>query len=346
MVRVAPLIFRLRAVPSIHTVVCIAAQQGRRLAGELADFGLQADEELAAGRHTSPAQFVDQVIGKHMPDCVLVCGDADKSMLSLNQFPTSGGRSADLCLYELHHRDLGRVDTHLIDLAATRHFVSSESSRDALLNSGVAVEHLYLTDSTEVDAVLMAAERIRGDGKLKASLAADFPFVDSSKRLIFVTGHHCDDREYCLRELCRGLIRLAGRPDVQLVFSLPSDPVKNRCASRIFAGQPAITLIPPQDFLHSVYLMLVASLILSDPDNMPKGALSLNKPVLVMSELSANREAAGGETTEQAGAITGRILQECCRLLDDHSYFQLCSTRRNPYGDGHASQRIVETLLR
>jgi UDP-N-acetylglucosamine 2-epimerase len=328
----------------MQTVVCIAAQQGQSLSHELSSFGIEADEELEAfgqGDKSTFSQGFDRVIVKHKPDCVLVYGDANNSMASFRRHASFGNLGAGMRMYELHHHSADGANPHVIDLTATRYFVSSEMSRENMLKEGVASENLFVTDSTEVDAMLMVAERIRDDEKLKAKLAGDFPFLDANKRLILVAGHPRGGNEEYLLGLRRDLKKLAMRPDVQLVFPLQHDSSVNELVAEPFAGIPNFAIIPPQDYLHSVYLMQAAYLILSDPDHPHKGALSLNKPVLVMFDESGE---AGGESHSAGDA--GRLLRECTLLLDDPSYYQACSPRRNPYGDGHASQRIVETLLR
>jgi UDP-N-acetylglucosamine 2-epimerase (non-hydrolysing) len=343
-IKAAPLIYRLRAVPSMHTVVCIAAQQGQKFAHELEDFALHADEELIPGADLS--QGVDHAIAKHRPDTVLVYGNADKTMASFRRQAAFGNLGTGLRMYELYHHSPECEQSHKIDLTATKYFVSSERSRDNMLNEGVSAENLYVTDSTEVDAVLMAAERIRNDEKLKARLAGDFPFLDPKKRLILVTGSKQEEVGGRLESLCRNLTRLAMRPDVQLAFLLHPDDKGNETPDEIFGNHSNIALIQPRDFLHEVYLMQAAFLILSDPDDVPKGALSLKKPVLVMNDTPECREAAEADILNPSTIDARCILRECVMFLDDSSYYQAFSGHRNPYGDGHASQRIVETLLR
>jgi UDP-N-acetylglucosamine 2-epimerase len=111
----------------------------------------------------------------------------------------------------------------------------------------------------------------------------------------------------------------------------------------ICADYPNIALIKPQGYLHSVYLMLAAYFIVTDPGNTPKEALSLSKPVLEMPDMSERTNVGTINSVEREAE---RILQECTMLLDDPSYYSTFSAPRNPFGDGHASQRIVESMLR
>jgi UDP-N-acetylglucosamine 2-epimerase (non-hydrolysing) len=204
--------------------------------------------------------------------------------------------------------------------------------------AGVSPENIFITDSTEVDALLMVAERIRNDDALNTKLAADLPFLDPDKRLILVTGYRSENSERHLQSLCRALKRLAVRPDVQVVFLVHPDSMVNEVMDEISAELANIELIQPQGYLHSIYLMQAAYFIVAEPGDTPKEVLSLCKPVLEMPDMFERPDAEGRDS--------GRILQECTMLLDNPAYYRAFSTLCNPYGDGHASQRIAETLLR
>lgn len=346
-IRAVPLIHCLCAIPSMQTVVCIAAQDSQMLAAELENFGFLFDVNLELIRQTANADMVapgvDRVIRKHKPDFVLVYGDVSAAMASFSRQASFGNQGTGLRMYELHYHGAEGANPRTIDLAATRYFVSSETSRDNLLRDGVAYENIFITDSTEVDAVRMVAERIRNDDALNTRLAADFSFIDPNRRLILVNGSRHENNDSHLESLCRALKRLAVRADVQVVVPLHPDSSMKEVMGEICADFANIELIQPQDYLHSVYLMLAAYFIVTDPGNMPKEALSLSKPVLEMPDMSGRPEAGALNPVERDAS---RILQECTMLLDDPSYYSTFSAPRNPYGDGHASQRIVEALLR
>ncbi len=346
-IRAIPLIHCLHTDPSIQTVVCIATQNSQLLAGELASFGFLVDENLELIRQTENADLspgVDRVIGMHKPNYVLVYGDACTSMASSSRYASFGCLGGGLRLYELQHHNAGNASARLFDLAATQYFVSSETSRASLLKQGIAPENIFLTDSTEVDAALMLAERIHNDDGLKTKLAADFSFLDPHKRLILVAGCRQASHDGYFESLSLALKRLAKRSDLQVVCPVYPDSGVDDAIDRAFANFSNVAFIQPQDYLHSVYLMQSAYFILTEPGDIPKEALSLCKPVLDVSDVSGRQEA---ETSDnRVNRDAGRILQECTMLLDDPSYYSICSLHRNPYGDGHASERIVEAMLR
>jgi UDP-N-acetylglucosamine 2-epimerase (non-hydrolysing) len=245
-------------------------------------------------------------------------------------------------MYELQHSN---QEEARVVVAATRYFVHTESSRDELIKEGIAPENIFVTDSTEVDAVMLVAERIRGDGELKAKLATDLSFLDPGKRLILISGQRHENHEACFDNLFRALKRLASRSDVQVVYPVHPDSKVKGIADETFVYHPNITLIQPQDYLHYVYLIQTAFLILTDSGDTLKEVSSLNKPVLEMIDVSRCSRAANTVSVRSAEMEAENILRECTQLLDDPFCYRAYASRRNPYGDGHASQRIVETLL-
>lgn len=345
----APLVHRLRAEPALQTIVLLTAQHRQMLDQVLDTFGIRVDEDfdvIKQGANATAAQGIDHVIEKHKPDCVLVQGDTAKSIESFHLHTHLGKREAGLHMYELRHAGPEAMNRRAVDLIATYFFVSSEVSRDNLLEGGIDSGKIYLTGSMETDALLMAIERIRHDGALKAKLAAAFPFTGSNRRLILVIGHRRENRGGGLESVCRALRRLAMRPDVHIAYPVPANPVARAVVDELIAHHPNITLIESRDYLHMVYLMEAAYLILADSGDTPKEALSMGKPVLVMRDVTERPEVVDAGTIKLVGTDAEHIMRECTMFLDDPSYYRAFSNHRSPYGGSRASQRIVEILLR
>ena len=348
-IRIAPLLRLLQKVPSMQAVVCIASPHAQQIARELEVFGIRADEEvgrIACQSNEDIAREIAGFIRVHKPDCVLVQGDTGVVMASFRRQAAYGNLGSCLRLYELHHHAADGADPHVVDLVATHYFVASETARDRLLKEGVAAENIYVTDSTAVDALLMVIERIRDDEGLQAGLAAAFPGIDPEKRLVFVAGYR---RHYSVDQfenICRALKRLAMRPDVQVIYPAHPEPRMRSIADMVFADHPGITVIEQQDYLHQVYLMQAAYLILTDSDDAQDDVLALGKPVLVMRDMGERLDSDDVGTIKQVGTDAEHILRECAMFLDDESYYQAFASQCNPRGDGQASQRIAETLLR
>lgn len=344
----APLVQRLRTMPSLQTLVYVADQHRQLFDRILGSCVIQPDEEsdpFQQEQIEGKAHCIDRMIERHQPDCVLAHGDSTTAMGSLLLNNPAGSLEAGLRMYELHYPGSRRAACREIDLVSTYYFVPSEAARDNLLIEGVAAEKIYLTDSVVIDALQMVAERIRNDDALKADISAAFPFLDSNRHLILVAGDRRGNRDERLESLCRAMKRLAIRPDVHVVYSLHPDLRMSGIVDEMCADIPNITLVQPQDYIHFVHLMQTAYLVLTNPDEPLIAALSLKKPVLVMSDTNGRLDAVDEGSAKQVGTDGESILRECTMFLDDPSYYRAYSGR-NSSGDGHASQRIVETLLR
>lgn len=339
----APLVYRLREAPALQAFVYVTPAQRGAITRVLGLFGIHPDEGLAeqeAGAHGW--QDIDRVIEKIRPSRVLVHGDTSAAIRS--SCLSTGRTEAGLRLHELRYprQDSGCKP----DLVATSYFVTSEVSRDNLLGEGVAAEKIHLAGSMAVEAMLIAVERMRHDVALKTELAASFPFLHPDKRLILVIGHRREDRGGGLESVCRALKRLAMRPDVQVVYPAPLNPGAHSIVEEIFAGHAGISLVGPQDYPHTVYLMQAAYLVLADSGATPEEVLGLSKPVLVMRSVAELPEAIDAGTVKLVGTDAGRIQRECTMFLDDPSYYRAFSTHRIPHADALDSGRIVAMLVR
>ena len=341
---IAPLVHQLRVMPSMQPIVCVAAQQEGMIPQALGYFGIAADEDLNLMADGALCG-IDQLIEKHEPDCVLVQGGSSAICDSVHLQVTANNIDSGLQLYELRPPGFEETSLGKKFSVAKYYFVSSEFLRNSLLKEGVLAEKIYLTDNIEVDALHLAADRIRNDDALRADLTRAFPSLDLSKRLVLITGLQQNKPGKILEALCLAIKNLAQRPDVQVVCPLPQDFRANRILCGICDDCPSITFVQPQDYLHFVYLMMNAHIVLTDKGYSLLEALSLSKPVLVMDDAIDSRKVGVSGSLKLVARDSGLILQECNLFLDDPSYYREFSQHRNPYGDGRASQRIVETLL-
>ena len=348
-IRLAPLILRLQSVPSMQTAVCAVPPQGKSVVRELHTFGIRADEVLEAelaGDETDLSRYVDRLIAAYMPDGLLVHGDADGLMASYRRQAAYGNLGSGLRAYELHHHGTESAGQRLIDLTATHYFVTTETARDILRKDGVPAEHIFVTDSTAQEALLLVSERICMDERVKAGLVADLPFIDPGRRLILVVGGHMENDGARIENACRALKRLAMRVDVQVVYPRHPDPYMHAIADEVFADHPDIKVIEQQDYLHHVYLMQAAYLVLADTGEVQEEALALGKPLLLMRNAEERPQAVDAGNVKLVGTDAEQIQRECTMFLDDESYYQAFAGQCNPHRNSQASQHIAETLLR
>lgn len=356
-IKMAPLIHALRAEERLETLVCLTAQHRQMLDQVLHIFGIQADIDLNLMKQgqrlteltANVLHAMDGVFELHHPDCVLVHGDTTTAMTAAlaafyRHIPL-GHVEAGLRTYDMHHPWPEEMNRRVIDLMATHYYAPTAQSRDNLLREGVPAERIHVTGNTVIDALLMTVQRITHEPGLAQRLAQAFPFLEAGKRLILVTGHRRENHGGRMESMCRALKQLADRPDVQVLYPVHPNPSVREVVDVVCGARPNITLIEPVDYEHFVYLMQRAHIILTDSGGIQEEAPSLGKPVLVLREVTERPEAVAAGTVKLVGTDAARIVAECERLLDDAVYYQTFAHRRNPYGDGQASQHIVDTLL-
>ena len=356
-IKMAPLIHQLRNEKRLETIVCLTAQHRQMLDQVLDIFGIKADIDLNLMKQgqrlteltANVLHGLDGVFDTHHPDCVLVHGDTTTAMAAamaaFYRHIQVGHVEAGLRTYDMLHPWPEEMNRRVIDLMATYYYAPTEQSRDNLLRESVPAERIHVTGNTVIDALLMATRQIGENAALAKKLADAFPFLLPGKRLVLVTGHRRENHGGRLESMCHALKHLAERPDVQVVYPVHPNPNVRKVVDEVCGDRKHIILIDPVDYLHFVYLMQAAHVILTDSGGIQEEAPSLGKPVLVLRDVTERPEAIAAGTVKLVGTDTGRIIAECERLLDDEDYYRTFACRNNPYGDGLASRRIVETLL-
>jgi UDP-N-acetylglucosamine 2-epimerase (hydrolysing) len=356
-IKMAPLINALRVEPDLQTIVCLTAQHRHMLDQVLEVFDIKADVDLDLMKqgqglselNSSVLRGIDEVLERYHPDCVLVHGDTTTAMAAgmaacYRHIPI-GHVEAGLRTHDFQHPWPEEMNRRVIDLMATYYYAPTDVSRDNLLKEGVAPERIFVTGNTVIDALLMVTARLQRDHALAQRIAASFLFLDPAKKLILITGHRRENHGEPLINVCHALKHLAGHSDVQIVYPVHPNPNVRKVVDEVFGNNPRIYLIEPLDYLHFVYLMRAAYIILTDSGGIQEEAPSLGKPVLVLREVTERPEAIAAGTVKIVGTDTQRIIAECERLLNEVDYYNTFALSKNPYGDGQASQRIVATLV-
>lgn len=214
------------------------------------------------------------------------------------------------------------------------------------MSEGVKPDSIHVTGNTVIDALLSISHRIDKDASLNSLLAARFPFLDSSKHLILVTGHRRENFGAGFEAMCLALKDIANDPQVQVVYPVHLNPQVQEPVRRILGQARHIHLIEPLDYLPFVYLMKRSHLILTDSGGIQEEAPSLGKPVLVMRDTTERPEAVKAGTVRLVGTDRLRIVHETRRLLEDSTAYEQMAFSHNPYGDGQACKRIQLTFER
>jgi UDP-N-acetylglucosamine 2-epimerase len=320
----------------------------------LAVFGIVPDYDLntmAAGQ-TLPASAsrilaaLEPVYADARPDIVFVQGDTTTTLHGAlaafyARIPVghieAGLRTGDMA--QPFPEEMNRV---LTGRMAAIHFASTAGARNNLLAEGVADAAIHVTGNSGIDAVLNISERLTS-GELPAGR---WDFIDAGKKLVVVTAHRRESFGGGFENICRALRELARRSDVTIVYPVHRNPNVQDPVQRHLSGVGNIHLIEPLDYVPFVDLMRRATILLTDSGGIQEEGPSLGKPVVVMREKTERPEAVEAGTVTLVGTDEGRIIGEVVRLLEDEALRDSMSRRHNPYGDGHASERIAEATVR
>jgi UDP-N-acetylglucosamine 2-epimerase (non-hydrolysing) len=237
------------------------------------------------------------------------------------------------------------MNRSVVDRISDRLFAPTASARDNLLRENLSADKIVVTGNTVIDALFAVRDALR-DAALTRSLAERFGFLDPAKRLVLVTGHRRESFGRGFDEICAGLRRVAERSDVEIVYPVHLNPAVQRPVRRALADLSNVHLIDPVGYVSFVYLMTRSHVILTDSGGIQEEAPALGKPVLVMREVTERPEAVAAGTVALVGTDPQRIYDAVTELLDSPERYAVFARAHNPYGDGLASQRIRDALLR
>lgn len=356
-IKMAPLVHALTNDKAFESKVCVTAQHREMLDQVLHLFEIIPDYDLDI---MTPRQDLTDITCRILegmkpvllsfkPDVVLVHGDTATTMAtSLAAFyqrilvghVEAGLRTGNL--YSPWPEEANRkIASHL----AMYHFAPTEYSRRNLQRESIPDHRIYVTGNTVIDALFWVRNKMMNDATIRASLAAQYPFLDQNKKMLLVTGHRRESFGSGFERICHALAEIArSHTDVQVVYPVHLNPNVSEPVQRILQGINNIILIDPQDYLPFIYLMNNAYLILTDSGGIQEEAPALGKPVLVMRDTTERPEAIGAGTVRLVGTQTEKIVQVVTQLLTNDDAYQKMSRAHNPYGDGKACLRILEAL--
>ncbi|WP_370549330.1 non-hydrolyzing UDP-N-acetylglucosamine 2-epimerase [Edwardsiella tarda] len=356
-IKMAPLVQALAADAAFEACVCVTAQHREMLDQVLGLFHITPDYDLnimQPGQDLSDITCrilsgLKPVLTDFRPDLVMVHGDTTTTLAAslaafYQRIPVAhveaGLRTGNL--YSPWPEEANRTLTgHL----ARFHFAPTSTARANLLREGIDAQHIYLTGNSVVDALLWVRDKIQSDAVLQARLAANSPFLQADRPLLLVTGHRRESFGGGFERICTALAQIAHcHPQLQVVYPVHLNPNVSEPVNRILRDIANVFLIPPQDYLPFVYLMERARLILTDSGGIQEEAPSLGKPVLVMRDTTERPEAVEAGTVRLVGTDAATIVTQVSQLLNDEQQYRAMSHATNPYGDGHACQRILDVL--
>ena len=360
-IKMAPVVkgFQMASL-HIHTVVCVTAQHRQMLDQVLNLFNITPEYDLNV---MQPGQDLfditcnillglKQVLASEKPDIILVHGDTTTTLAASLAAYYSGVQvgHVEAGLRTGHKRAPfpEEMNRKLTGSIADLHFAPTQMARSNLIREGVDKETIFVTGNTVIDALLETTQRLKDTQELNASFDQQFQFLDQSKKLILVTGHRRENFGQGFENICNALADIAAStPDVEILYPVHLNPnVRQPVADILAARQLAnVHLIDPVDYLPFVYLMNRAYLIITDSGGVQEEAPSLGKPVLVMRNTTERPEAVAAGTVKLVGTSREAIVKETLNLLHNPAEYLQMSQAHNPYGDGQAAGRIVQTVL-
>ncbi len=220
------------------------------------------------------------------------------------------------------------------------HFASTPWAARNLENEGVVRQNIHVTGNSGIDAVLHVKRGLE-NGTLHG---ADWPQLDTAKKLIVITAHRRESFGDGFENICDALAKLAQRDDVQIVYPVHRNPNVLDPVNRKLANLDNVFLVPPLDYVPFIDLMRRAYILISDSGGVQEEAPSLGKPILVLRDKTERPEAVDAATARLVGTETARIVGEASLLLDDPEEYGRRARVHNPYGDGQASARIGDAI--
>ncbi len=355
-IKMAPVIKALAAAPGFDSALCATGQHQTMLNQALDLFALTPQFDLALMKDGQTLTDitkgvmagVGRVIAEWKPDVVLVHGDTTTALAAaLAAFYAQvaiGHVEAGLRTNDLTRPWPEEMNRRTIDGMADYLFAPTDSAHANLIAENLGRRSIVVTGNTVVDALKIIAARLEGDAVLRGELGRRFAFLDSGRRLILVTGHRRESFGGGFEVICRALLRLAERGDVDILYPVHLNPNVREPVKRLLGNQPNVHVVEPSDYVSFVYLMMRSYLILTDSGGVQEEAPSLAKPVLVMREVTERPEALASGIVRLVGVDEDRIVGETARLLDDTAFYSAAARADNPFGDGRAAGRIVDAL--
>ena len=358
-IKLAPVIYELKANKAIKTVVCNTGQHRELLDDILRWFEIKPDYELKvmdanqemAAVYSKVLLGVSKVIAAEQPSTVVVQGDTLTAIAAaqaayLQNLPVAHVE-AGLRTYDLASPWPEEGNRRMIASFASIHFAPTKRARDNLLKESIPRESIFLTGNTVVDALRQVLETLQRDADLQAQMANRYPFLSPDRRLVLVTAHRRENFGEGLNELRISLLQLIERygRTIQIVIPLHKNPVVEKHLRQGLEDIENVYLIEPQDYVGFVFLMSKAALIITDSGGIQEEAPTFRVPVIVTRKETERTEGLDGYGIYCIPPQATHIYSTAAELLDGRFTVALDPPDvDNPYGDGFAAKRVAEVL--
>lgn len=358
-IKMAPLVkeFEKHSI-EFETKVCVTAQHRQMLDQVLDFFAIKPDYDLDLMKPNQSLNSLTAdilmnlkpILDDFKPNYVLVHGDTATS--------TAAAMAAYFGLCKVGHVEAGlrtwnkwspfpeEMNRQITGRLADIHFAPTMQAKENLLNEGINPDTIVVTGNTVIDALYDSIHKISTGDYTNDEINKVNKIIDPSKKLILITGHRRENFGQGFVNICMALKEIAQkRHEVQIVYPVHLNPNVQNVVHEILDGISNINLISPLSYPSFVWIMDKAKLIVTDSGGIQEEAPALGKPVLVMRETTERPEAVKAGTVILVGTDVNKIVTETLNLLDNNEHYQIMSEIKNPYGDGHACERIINALI-
>ena len=338
-IKMCPLVNELKKRKELQTVVCVTGQHRQMLDMVLETFDVTPDYDLSIMKDkqtlfdvtTNILNRIKEVLEKEKPNVVLVHGDTSTTFVTALV-------EAGLRTYNIYSPYPEEFNRQAVSIISKFNFAPTELSKQNLLKEGKDPNSIYVTGNTAIDA-------------LKTTVRENYthPELEWAKgsRLIMITAHRRENLGEPMRHMFKAIRRVMDEhPDVKAIYPIHMNPVVREIADEFLGGDDRIHIIEPLDVLDFHNFLSRSYLILTDSGGIQEEAPSLGKPVLVMRDTTERPEGIAAGTLKLVGTEEETIYNEFSRLLSDKEEYETMSKASNPYGDGHACERIADVLCK
>lgn len=347
-IKMCPLVNEIKKQKNIKTIVCVTGQHRQMLDQVLEAFSVVPDYDLSIMKDKQTLfdvtvnilERIKSVLEEVKPDVVLVHGDTSTTFVTALacfylQIPV-GHVEAGLRTYNIYSPYPEEFNRQAVSIISQYNFAPTELSKQNLLNEGKNPDSIYVTGNTAIDA-------------LKTTVRTDYthPELEWSKdsRLIMITAHRRENLGEPMRHMFKAIRRVMNEhPDVKAIYPIHMNPVVREIANEYLGDDDRIHIIEPLDVLDFHNFLSRSYLILTDSGGIQEEAPSLGKPVLVMRDTTERPEGIVAGTLKLVGTEEETIYREFSQLLSDKTEYDAMSKASNPYGDGHACERIAKIV--
>mgnify|MGYP004654841793 FL=1 len=347
-IKMCPLVLELKKQTDLRSIVCVTGQHRQMLDAVLTTFGVVPDYDLSIMKEkqtlfditTNILERIRGVLAEERPDVVLVHGDTSTTFVTAlacyyMQIPV-GHVEAGLRTYDIYSPFPEEFNRQAVSIISHYNFAPTETAKQNLVQEGRSEDTIFVTGNTAIDALRFTVKEQYRHPELE--WAAD-------SRLILITAHRRENLGEPMRNMFRAIRRVMDEhPDVKAIYPIHMNPTVREIANEYLGGDDRIHIIEPLDVLDFHNFMARSHLILTDSGGIQEEAPSLGKPVLVMRDTTERPEGVAAGTLKLVGTSEETIYQEFTKLLIDSALYEAMACTANPYGDGHACERIVEIL--